>query len=123
MASMPPTDPGGPGGQTMINIVAYILQANGARAGSQPLTPQATATVRSASGAFDDRVRSGSSGRPARRRWKGASAPAPPVRKGLTVAGEVKNFVPVTDDDAAEAGSRRLADVPRQLSRRGATAR
>src|SRR5882762_8829546 len=25
MASMPPTDPGAPGGQTMINIVAYVL--------------------------------------------------------------------------------------------------
>ena len=39
MASMPPTDPGGPGSQSMINIVAYLLQANGARAGSQPLAP------------------------------------------------------------------------------------
>src|SRR5881628_2243898 len=36
MASMPPTDPGGLGGQAMINIVAYLLQANGAPAGSQP---------------------------------------------------------------------------------------
>jgi mono/diheme cytochrome c family protein len=50
MASMPPTDPGAPGSQTMINIVAYILQANGARAGSQTLTPQSTATIRSALG-------------------------------------------------------------------------
>src|SRR3954471_24701089 len=33
MTSMPPSDPGAPGSQTMINIVAYVLQANGARPG------------------------------------------------------------------------------------------
>ena len=46
MASMPPTDPGSPGPDTMINIVAYVLQSNGARPGLQPLSPQATATLR-----------------------------------------------------------------------------
>src|SRR3989442_6714352 len=50
MASMPPMDPGAPGSEAMINIVSYILQANGARAGSQTLTPQSTATIRSAVG-------------------------------------------------------------------------
>src|ERR671930_87027 len=43
MASMPPTDPGGPGGEAMIDIIAYILQANGSRPGLQPLTAQSTA--------------------------------------------------------------------------------
>src|SRR5262245_39623766 len=47
MASMPPTDPGSPGPQAMVDIIAYLLQANGARAGAQPLVPQATATLRS----------------------------------------------------------------------------
>ena len=51
MATMPPTEPGRPGGQAMIDIVAYLLQANGASAGSQPLTPQTPASVRSAIGA------------------------------------------------------------------------
>src|SRR5207249_3571271 len=47
MASMPPTDPGSPGAETMTAIVAYILQANGARPGAQALTPQAAVAVRS----------------------------------------------------------------------------
>ena len=100
MASMPPTDPGAPGSQTMINIVAYVLRANGARAGSQTLTPQNTATIRSAVGsasgtppAASQAAAGGGRGAPP----SGAAAPAPAPRKGLTVAGEVKNFVPVTD--------------------------
>src|SRR5256885_4730191 len=48
MTSMPPNDPGGPGSQTMTAIIAYIMQANGARAGSQALTAQTGATIRSA---------------------------------------------------------------------------
>src|SRR6185436_7118797 len=51
MASMPPTDPGSPGADTMTNIVAYLLQANGARPGAQALTPQAGVTFRSVLGA------------------------------------------------------------------------
>src|SRR4029434_3607230 len=34
MAAMPPDSPGGPGAQAMIDILAYILQANGAPAGA-----------------------------------------------------------------------------------------
>jgi alcohol dehydrogenase (cytochrome c) len=97
MASMPPTDPGGPGGQTMVNIVAYILQANGARAGSQALTPQSIATLRSAIGSST--TASASASPPGQRGGGGGDqAPAPAARKGLTVSGEVKNFVPVTDE-------------------------
>src|SRR5262249_51833841 len=50
MASMPPTSPGGPGSETMTAIVAFILQANGARTGASALTPQTAATIRSAVG-------------------------------------------------------------------------
>src|SRR6185436_9997527 len=32
MASMPPTSPGAPGSQAMLDIVAYLLQANGGAA-------------------------------------------------------------------------------------------
>ena len=94
MSSMPPTDPGGPGGQAMAGILAYILQANGARPGPQPLTPQISATVRAAIGTV-----SGAPPQPppARGGGGGDAAPLPPARKGLTVKGEVKNFAPVTD--------------------------
>jgi len=92
MASMPPTDPGGPGGPAMIAIVAYLLQSNGARAGSQPLTPQTAAAIRSVVGSASTRVQTSS------RPPAGDTAPPAPARKGLTVKGEVKNFVPVTDE-------------------------
>jgi alcohol dehydrogenase (cytochrome c) len=98
MASMPPADPGGPGRQTMIDIVAYILQANGAPAGSQALTPQATATVGAAIGSSTP---ASAGARPPGQRGGGGGdqPPAPPAaRKGLTVTGEVRNFVPVTDE-------------------------
>src|SRR4030095_5965520 len=48
MASMPPTNPGGPGSQAMLDIVAYLLQANGGVAGSRPLARDMTITVRAA---------------------------------------------------------------------------
>ena len=92
MASMPPGSPGGPGSQTMLDIVAYLLQANGASAGSQPLARDAASTVRSGITA------SGQAQAPAPRPAAAAAAQAPPpAPKGLTVKGEVKNFVPVTD--------------------------
>src|SRR5262245_34482381 len=109
MASMRPTDPGSPGPDTMINIVAYLLQANGARPGAQQLSSQATATVRSAAVA-----QTGAAGPPlavatpaAGQRGGGGrggggggdQGPGPaPFRKGLAVSGRVKNFVPVTDE-------------------------
>ena len=91
MASMPPTSPGAPGSQTMLDIVAYLLQANGASAGSQPLASDAASTVRAAIAA------PGQSQAPAPQRPAAPAAP-PPAPRGLTVKGEVKNFVPVTDE-------------------------
>jgi len=104
MASMPPSDPGSPGADTMINIVAYLLQANGARPGAQALTPQAAVTVRSALGARP--APAGTAPQPPatpaagqRGGGGGDAGPAPPpFRKGLAVAGRVKNFVPVSDE-------------------------
>ena len=101
MASMPPTDPGGPGSQAMINIVAYLLQANGARAGSQPLAPQTAATIRAAIGSAPSTPQPAgqtASGRGRGGPVSGDAAPVAAPRKGLTVAGQVKNFVPVTDE-------------------------
>src|SRR5262249_16845922 len=99
MSAMPPTAPGSPGSQTMLDIVAYILQANGVRAGAQPLTPQSTATIGATIGGATSTTAAPAA--PAAQTARGGggelSAP-PPARKGLTVAGEVKNFVPVTDE-------------------------
>ncbi|HLI84906.1 MAG TPA: PQQ-binding-like beta-propeller repeat protein [Bryobacteraceae bacterium] len=84
--SMPPGAPGSLGEEAAVNLAAFILAANGASS-AQPLT---------ASAAFP--IRSVATGRPAIAFQAGgqvAAAPAGP--KGLTVKGEVKNYVPVTD--------------------------
>jgi alcohol dehydrogenase (cytochrome c) len=96
MASMPPTSPGAPGSQAMIDIVAYLLQANGASGGSQPLARDTASTVRAAIASPAGQSQAPAPQRPA----PGAATPAPappPAPRGLTVAGQVKNFVPVTD--------------------------
>ncbi len=96
--SMPPDGPGSAGEQSNVNIVAYILQANGAPAGTQALTqataaPIASVAMTEAAGA---QATQGAGAAPA--------SPAPPqgqpaaVRTGLTVEGEVKAYVPVTDE-------------------------
>ncbi|MGD0966076.1 MAG: PQQ-binding-like beta-propeller repeat protein [Candidatus Acidiferrales bacterium] len=93
-ATMPLNNPGSVGEQDVLNIIAFILQSNGALAGAHSLTvttslpigdlvkgatvvqPKAVAT--SAGGSPSSRA----SGRPA----------------GVTVEGQVKNYVPVTDE-------------------------
>lgn len=87
--TMPPANPGSLSEEASVNIAAFILAANGATPGNQPLTA-ANATP----------IRSMASGRPAIALQAGgqvaaASASGP---KGITVAGEVKNYVPVTDE-------------------------
>ncbi len=81
--SMPPTTPGGLGAAAYGNLGAYILQSNGAAAGTQPLTAGSTVVIRSVA---TGRVSAG-----------GASA-AVSGPTGLTVSGVVKNYVPVTDE-------------------------
>ena len=104
-STMPPGPPGPPGSAASlgdaayVSIVAYILQANGAVAGSQVLTAASSARIST--------VSPGSSGQsPA-----GAVASQTPtvvaaaqgrgdrasLARGLTIAGSVKDYVPVTD--------------------------
>jgi alcohol dehydrogenase (cytochrome c) len=95
--SMPISNPGSLSDEEAVNLVAYILQANGATAGTQALTPQTIVPI----GA----VTNGSAS-PSMQQEMGEmpapGAPAPPRNAGaplgLTVAGEVKNYVPVTDE-------------------------
>src|SRR5580658_1236288 len=82
-SSMPPGTPGGLGEGAYGNLGAYILQSNGAVAGTQPLTRGSTAVIRS--------IATG-------RTSVGGAAAAVSGPTGVTVSGVVKNYVPVTDE-------------------------
>src|SRR5580704_6507853 len=95
--SMPITNPGSLSDQDAANLVAFILQANGAVAGAQTLTPATIVPI----GA----VATGGAAAPAAQGGVEDAAPLPSatprtanVRLGLIVPGEVKNYVPVTDE-------------------------
>jgi alcohol dehydrogenase (cytochrome c) len=98
-ATMPP---GGArlGADDYVNIAAYILQSNGAAAGAQSLAALGQTTIGSvatgqAPAAQAAAPAGGGRGGPPAGGRGGAAPPRPP--RGLTVAGEVRNFVPVTD--------------------------
>jgi PQQ-dependent dehydrogenase (methanol/ethanol family) len=85
--TMPPANPGSLDEATSTNLAAFILAANGAAPGDQALTAASTITIRSVA-----------TGRPAIALQAGgqvAAASSGPT--GLTVTGEVKNYVTVTD--------------------------
>jgi PQQ-dependent dehydrogenase (methanol/ethanol family) len=86
--TMPPASPGTLGAETYANITAFILQQNGARAGTQTLTENARVPINTI--ATGQAAAGGQQG-------GGQAAAAPARPQGITVAGEVKNYVPVTD--------------------------
>jgi alcohol dehydrogenase (cytochrome c) len=88
--TMPPGATGSLSEEAAVNLAAFILAANGAAPGNQALTAAATFPIRSVA-----------SGRPAIALQAGGRGPAgaaPSGPRGLTVTGEVKNYVPVTDE-------------------------
>src|SRR6185369_9223325 len=102
--TMPPTRPGGLSQEEYVNVAAFILQSNGAAAGPQALAPADVAINALATG------QAPAAGAPAQAGGRGAApaaagqaagggrgrgAAAGPA--GITVDGEIKNFVPVTD--------------------------
>ena len=95
-ATMPPSNQGGLSEETYANIVGFLLQANGAPAGDHPLAVGTPVRINSvASGQMPPAVRE--------LLTKAASldqamAPRASAPKGITVSGQVKNFVPVTDE-------------------------
>lgn len=102
-ASMPP---GGPrlSPDQYLAITAYLLQSNGARAGTQPLTAATSASIGSvATGQVQTTAPPppGPVGAPAPAAANAAAVQAAPKELpaglGLTVAGEVRNYAPVTD--------------------------
>lgn len=92
--TMPLNNPGSLGDEESLDIAAFILQMNGAPAGNQPLTSTNSVLISAVAG----------SGLPAAGSTLTApfQLPAPPrpsgVSAGITVAGEVKNYVPVTNE-------------------------
>jgi len=87
-SNMPPGGAGLPS-NAYVELVAYMLDANGARAGNQVLTPVSGAAIGDV--ASGERAAYLTSGPQA----QGPGAPQGPP--GITVAGEVESFVPVTD--------------------------
>src|SRR2546427_181183 len=91
-STMPPGSRGSLGQEAYINLVAFILQANGALSGSQPLTPATRSLIGS--------VATGRMPAPLSEALRRASMnqPATSGPKGLNVTGVVKDYVPVTDE-------------------------
>ena len=92
---MPPADRGNLGSENYVNLVAFLLSANGARAGSQPLTAAASLAIGS--------VATGEMPAALRKTLESTTADVPDEPHtsrplGLLVAGQVKNYVPVTDE-------------------------
>ena len=88
-ATMPPGAGGSLGEPAYLNLAAFILESNGARAGNQAMRAVSPEMIRSI---VNVAAPATTSAAPAR---QGKQAPA--ALRGITVAGEVKTFVPVTD--------------------------
>jgi PQQ-dependent dehydrogenase (methanol/ethanol family) len=93
--TMPPQSPGSLGQEANLNLIAFILEANGAQAGSQALTATTAAMISSvATGQMPAALRQALS-----RSGDDAAVPGMPTfKKGLIAEGEVKNYTPVTDE-------------------------
>jgi alcohol dehydrogenase (cytochrome c) len=89
--AMPPSSPGSLGEQAYVDVTAFILDFNGARPGNRPLTAASKVTIRSVA---TGQPKAAATGEPLGGR---AEAAVPPTPRGLVVAGEVKDYKPVTD--------------------------
>jgi alcohol dehydrogenase (cytochrome c) len=88
-SAMPPGNIGGLGARTYLEITAFLLSANGAHPSAQPLTETTDVVIRT--------IANGEA--PATEIVAPRSQAAPQARPtGLTVRGEVKNYVPVSDE-------------------------
>jgi alcohol dehydrogenase (cytochrome c) len=98
--TMPPGAPGTLGPDVYAQIAAFILQANGAAPGNQPLTADTSVVISSvATGqAPPSGGRGGGAGGQQAAGGGRGQGTRPAAPRGLTVTGEVKNYVPVTDE-------------------------
>jgi len=106
--TMPTDRPGALPADTYVNIVAFILQSNGRTPGNQPLTPTTNAQIGGTAAPAPAAAAQNPPAAPPAGRGAGAQGgaaqgggrgrgDAAPVT-GLTVAGEVKDYVRVTDE-------------------------
>jgi alcohol dehydrogenase (cytochrome c) len=97
--SMPAGAPGSLGEEQYTNITAYLLYANGAKAGSAMFSKDTDVKVSSIA---DGKVVAEAIAPPSLGKMAAAEAralaEAPPPAHGLTVTGTVKNYVDVTDE-------------------------
>ena len=97
-ATMPPDRPGRLGDQTYLDIVAYLLQANGAPAGDQVLTAATAVTIGAVATGETGPAPAITAEAQGRARRPDIRTAAAAVAAGVTVAGEVESFTPVTDE-------------------------
>jgi alcohol dehydrogenase (cytochrome c) len=88
----PPAAPGSLGTQSYVSLAAFLLQANGAAPGSEPLTAASAVAIGSvANGQMPEAFRAQlASAAP-------AGAPAAAGLTGLTVTGQLDDYVPISD--------------------------
>src|SRR5262245_20892142 len=89
-SAMPLASPGSLPEAAYVNVAAYLLQVNGGSADGQALT--ATTATR-----LSDGLGRGGTPTPPTQAAAAGRGTAPAARTGVTVAGSVPNFVPVTD--------------------------
>jgi alcohol dehydrogenase (cytochrome c) len=97
-ASMPPQNRGGLSQEMGLDIAAFLLEANGGRAGGQPLTAATGVSIGSVAtgqipASLRDALNAAATDQAAASQTWLASRPM-----GLSVRGEVKNYAPVTDE-------------------------
>jgi alcohol dehydrogenase (cytochrome c) len=97
--SMPAGAPGSLSEEQYTDITAYLLSANGAKAGGAPLSKATDVKISSiATGKIPpEAIAAPTLGKMAAMEARAARAAAPPPQ-GLTVKGTVKNYIDVTDD-------------------------
>jgi alcohol dehydrogenase (cytochrome c) len=103
LRTMPPGNPGGLPQQTYEAIAAYLLQSNGGAADDRPLAASSTTRISDVlagrGAAAPPTAAASGRGAAAPASGRGAAAgPSAAVRTGVTVAGTVSGFVPVTDE-------------------------
>ncbi len=101
--TMPPGNPGALGADVYAEIAAFILRSNGAAPGSDPLTANANVVISSVATGQAPPAATGpqgaGGGRGGQQAGSGRGGPGRGAApRGLTVTGEVKNYVPVTDE-------------------------
>ena len=98
MSSTMPPDAPSLAPDAYLSLAAYILQANGAAPGPQPFTAATSVPVGSLLTGAPTQTAAAPPPSAAAPQGRGGRGAPPPAPLGLTVEGEVKNYVPVTDE-------------------------